>query len=132
MSMNSLLADTLARIKNAQRAKQDFTIVKSSKLVKSVLSLLKNEGYIESFEEFEERKGVNVVKVDLKYFNGKPVIETIKMISKPGCKLYTTLKDLKVSKGGLGTFIISTSSGLKTDHQCRVEGIAGKVLCEVN
>ena len=132
MTMNSVLADTIARLNNAQRARHDFTLTKSSKLVKSVLEVLKREGYITSYEEFEQTKGIKVVKVDLKYHNEQPAIREFQIISKPGCRVYSSVKDLKRPYNGLGTLILSTSKqSVISDHEARDQNIGGEVLCMV-
>ncbi len=132
MSMNSLLADTLARIKNAQMARKPFTLVKASGFVEGVLSVLKQEGYIGDFLKFEERKGVALIKVDLLYYKGSPVISQIKMHSKPGCRVYKSVKDIPISRNGLGTFVVSTSKGIVAGHTAVKDlGIGGEVLFEI-
>jgi len=103
--MNFILADTLARIKNAQMARHEFTLVKHSNFVKSVLEVLKEEGYVGDVTEFEERKGVNLIKVDLRYYKEKPAITSISMYSKPGRRMYVSAQDLPNSRNGLGTIV---------------------------
>lgn len=131
MSMNSLIADTIARVNNAQRAGHDYVIVKASKMIMSVLNVLKEEGYIENFEEFSQKVGVNLIKVDLKYFKGDPAIASMKMISKPGCRIYRSVAELPRASNGLGTIIISTSKGVMADHQAIEEHAGGELICEV-
>lgn len=131
MSMNSLVADTIARINNAQRAKHDFVIVKASRLVVSVLNVLKEEGYVDGFEEFSQKAGIGFIKVDLKYFKDEPAIRSMKMISKPGCRVYRSVTELPKASNGLGTIIISTSKGVMADHQAIEERAGGELICEV-
>lgn len=131
MSMNFILADTLARIKNAQRARHEFTLVKSSKLVKAVLKVMKDEGYIENFEEFEERKGISLVKVDLRYYKDKPAITSISVHSKPGCRRYVNASQLPNSRNGLGTIVVSTSMGVLADHDAKSSNVGGELLFEI-
>lgn len=131
MSMNSLVADTLARINNAQMAKHEFTIVKSSKYVKAILAVLKSEGYISDFEEFNQKEGINLIKVDLKYYRNEPAIRSLKMLSRPGCRTYKGVDELPRSYNGLGTIIISTSKGVMADHQAVQENVGGELICEV-
>lgn len=131
MSMNSLIADTIARINNAQKASHEYVIVKSSKMIKSLLNVLKEEGYIESFEEFNQKAGINLIKVDLKYYKNKPVIEFMKMLSKPGCRTYRGVNDIPQSYNGLGTIIVSTSKGLMADHLAVEQRLGGELICEV-
>lgn len=131
MSMNSLVADTLARINNAQRAKHDFTIVKSSRYVKAILAVLKVEGYIEDFEEFNQKEGINLIKIDLKYYRSEPAIRSLKMISKPGCRVFKPVDELPRAFNGLGTIIVSTSKGVMADHKAIEERVGGELICEV-
>ncbi len=131
MANTSTLADTLTRIRNAQRAMHMFVVVRSSNLVKSSLSVLKREGYIKDFAEFEEKAGVKAIKVDLKYHRNSPVIRELNMISKPGCRVYSSLKRLKRSRGGLGIVVVSTSAGVISDDQARAHNIGGEVLFSV-
>lgn len=131
MSMNSLLADTLARLRNAQLAKKSFTLVKSSKLVKAVLSVLEKEGYIQGYQEAIQENGLPIIKVDLKYYQGDAVISELEMISKPGRRIYKTLADLPKARGGLGIYILSSSRGVVSDFQARELRVGGEVLCRV-
>ncbi|MCE2993775.1 MAG: 30S ribosomal protein S8 [Alphaproteobacteria bacterium] len=131
MSMNFILADTLARIKNAQMARHEFTLVKHSNFVKSVLEVLKEEGYVGDVTEFEERKGVNLIKVDLRYYKEKPAITSISMYSKPGRRMYVSAQDLPNSRNGLGTIVVSTSQGIKADHDARARNVGGELLFEI-
>lgn len=131
MSMNSLTADTIARINNAQRAGHDFVIVKASNFITSILKVLKEEGYIEGFEAFDQKAGIGFIKVDLKYFKNEPAIRSMKMISKPGCRVYRSVTELPKASNGLGTIIISTSRGVMADHQATSEHAGGELICEV-
>jgi small subunit ribosomal protein S8 len=129
MSLNSVLADALARIWNAQKAKHSFVITASSGLIKSVLRVLKQEGYISGFEEFEKKKGIKFVKIDLRYHNGEGAIIGVKMLSKPGCRLYKPVEKLEKPRNGLGTLILSTSQGVMADHEALERNVGGEVLC---
>ena len=131
MAFNDALSDMLARIKNAHRAKKTNTSCLKSKLNVNVLSVLKEEGYIRDFKDFEERKGINFIKIDLKYYNGDPVIKKIKRISKPGIRVYSKISDLEKPYGGLGISILSTPKGVMSDHQARKNNVGGEILCEV-
>ena len=95
MAFNDSLSDMLARIKNAHQAKKVSTSCFKSKLNMNVLSVLKMKGYIRDFKNIEERKGINSIQIDLKYYNGSPVIKKIKRISKPGIRKYSKISDLK-------------------------------------
>ena len=131
MAFNDSLSDMLARIKNAHRAKKVSTLCLKSKLNINVLNVLKNEGYIRDFKNIEEREGVNSIKIDLKYYNGDPVIKKIKRISQPGIRKYSKIKELSKPYGGLGISILSTPMGVMSDHQARKNNVGGEVLCEV-
>lgn len=131
MSISSLLADSITRIRNAQMVKHSSVVVRSSNLVKSVMSVLKDEGYILDFEEFEERKGIKFINVYLKYYRGRPVIQSISMCSKPGLRCYVGVKDIPKSKNGFGVYVLSTSKGIISDRVARDANVAGELLFEV-
>ena len=131
MAFNDALSDMLARIKNAHRANKSFTSCFCSKLNSNVLSVLKDEGYIRDFQNIEIRKGVNNIKIELKYHNGTPVIKKIKRISKPGIRVYSKINDLSKPYGGLGISILSTPKGVMSDQQARKNNVGGEILCEV-
>ena len=131
MAFNDSLSDMLARIKNAHKANKAFTSCYKSKLNINVLSVLKDEGYIRDFKDVELRKGINNIKIDLKYYNGTPVIKRIKRISKPGIRVYSKINDLQKSFGGLGISILSTPKGVMSDQKARDNNVGGEILCEV-
>ena len=131
MAFNDALSDMLARIKNAHQAKKSHTSCFKSKLNLNVLSVLKEEGYIRNFEDYEVRKGINSIKIELKYFNGTPVIKKIKRVSKPGIRVYSKISDLSKPYGGLGISILSTPKGVMSDQQARKNNVGGEILCEV-
>ena len=131
MSFNDALSDMLARIKNAHRARKSMTSCYKSNLNMNVLSVLKDEGYIRDFKDVEVRKGINSIQIDLKYYNGTPVIKNIKRISKPGIRVYSKISDLPKTFGGLGISILSTSMGVMSDNKAREKNVGGEVLCEV-
>lgn len=131
MSFNDSLSDMLARIKNAHKANKTFTSCFKSKLNINVLSVLKDEGYIRDFKDVELRKGISNIKIDLKYYNGDPVIKKIKRVSKPGIRVYSKINDLQKSYGGLGISILSTPKGVMSDQKARDNNVGGEVLCEV-
>ena len=131
MAFNDALSDMLARIKNAHKAKKSHTSCFKSKLNMNVLAVLKNEGYIRDFKNIEERKGITFIQIDLKYYNGSPVIKKIKRISKPGIRVYPKIGDLEKPYGGLGISILSTPKGVMSDQQARKNNVGGEVLCEV-
>jgi len=129
MSMQDTLADMFTRIRNAQMAEKQSVNVPSSKMKVSVLEVLKSEGYIEDFSVAGDAKPE--ITVDLKYFDGKPVIEEIKRQSRPGLRNYKGTDELPKVRGGLGIAIVSTSQGVMTDHAARKAGIGGEVICTV-
>ena len=131
MAFNDSLSDMLARIKNAHKANKAFTSCYKSKLNINVLSVLKDEGYIRDFQDVELRKGINNIKIDLKYYNGTPVIKRIKRISKPGIRVYSKINDLQKTYGGLGISILSTPKGVMSDQKARDNNVGGEILCEV-
>jgi len=131
MAFNDSLSDMLARIKNAHRARKSITSCYKSNLNMNVLSVLKDEGYIRDFRDLEVRKGINSIQIDLKYFNGNPVIKNIKRVSKPGIRVYSKITDLPKTYGGLGISILSTSMGVMSDNKARQKNVGGEILCEV-
>ena len=131
MAFNDSLSDMLARIKNAHKANKSFTSCFGSKLNSNVLSVLKEEGYIRDFQNVKVREGINNIKIDLKYYNGIPVIKKIRRISKPGIRVYSKIKELSKPYGGLGISIISTPKGVMSDQQAKVNNVGGEILCEV-
>ncbi len=131
MSMSDPIADMLTRIRNSlQRSKRDVCIP-SSKLKVSIANILKQEGYIKDYR-VEEQENRSVLVVELKYFKGKPVIESLKRISRPSLRSYTSASDLPKVMGGLGIAIISTAKGVMTDRTAREHGIGGEILCYVS
>ena len=131
MAFNDSLSDMLARIKNAHQANKVSTICLKSKLNMNVLTVLKDEGYIRDFQNLEERKGVHSIKIDLKYYNGSPVIKKINRISKPGIRKYSKISNLSKPFGGLGISILSTSKGVMSNNQAKKNNVGGEILCEV-
>ncbi|KZY28281.1 MULTISPECIES: 30S ribosomal protein S8 [unclassified Oleiphilus] len=129
MSMQDTLADMFTRIRNAQMAEKQSVTMPSSKMKVSVLEVLKSEGFIEGFNTDGQVKAQ--VTVDLKYFEGKPVIEEIKRASRPGLRQFKGKDELPSIRGGLGVAIISTSQGVMTDRAARNAGIGGEVICTV-
>ena len=130
MSMQDPLADMLTRIRNAQMAGKTSVDMPGSKLKNAVASVLKDEGYIADFEARVE--GVKPrLRLDLKYFEGKPVIAEIDRVSRPSLRRYSGRDDLPSVRGGLGIAIVSTSKGVMTDRAARAAGVGGEVLCTV-
>jgi len=130
MSMSDPIADMLTRIRNAQAAEKASVSLPSSKMKQSVCQVLKDEGYIADFS-VEDNDGKPTLVIQLKYFGGKPVIERIQRVSRPGLRIYRGKDDLPRVIGGLGVAIVSTSKGVMTDRQAREMGIGGEVICTV-
>ncbi len=130
MSMQDPLADMLTRIRNAQMAAKPAVVMPSSKLKIAVANVLLQEGYIAA-QRVEEIDGKASLHIDLKYFQGKPVIAEIDRISSPGLRAYKGKGDLPKVRNGLGIAIVSTSKGLMTDRAARQAGVGGEVLCTV-
>lgn len=130
MSMSDPIADLLTRLRNAQMAKLPKIVCPSSKSKVAICRVLQDEGYIAGFAVVEENNKP-VLTVDLKYYQGRPVIEEIKRESKPGLRIYRGKDDLPKNRGGLGIAIVSTHKGLMTDKQARTAGVGGEVLCTV-
>lgn len=129
MSMQDSLADMLTRIRNAQMASKKAVTMPSSKLKVAVAEVLKDEGYINGFSVEEGAKPE--LTLELKYFEGKPVIEEIDRYSRPGLRQYSGSSKLPSIRGGLGVAIVSTSKGVMTDRAARAAGVGGEVLCTV-
>ena len=129
MSMQDPIADMLTRIRNAQMAEKKLVSMPSSTLKSAVAEVLKREGYIENFDVETATKPQ--LEIELKYFEGKPVIEEIDRYSRPGLRKYCGASDLPTIRGGLGVAIVSTSKGIMTDRAARAAGIGGEVLCTV-
>ena len=130
MSMQDPIADMLTRIRNGQMAKHESVSMPSSKMKVSVAKVLEDEGYIKSFSVEE---GVQpVLTVQLKYFEGKPVIEKIERVSRPGLRIYKATQELPKVMGGLGVAIVSTNKGVMSDRAARAANVGGEVLCYVS
>ena len=130
MSMTDPIADMLTRIRNGQSAEKTRVSMPSSKQKVAIAQLLKDEGFIADFRVTEEAGKVEL-SVELKYYDGKPVIERLQRVSKPGLRIYKNKDELPRVMGGLGVAIISTSSGIMTDRAARAAGQGGEVLCIV-
>ncbi len=130
MSMSDPIADMLTRIRNAQQVNKTSASLPSSKQKVAIAKVLEEEGYINGFEVSDADVG-KILRVDLKYFQGKPVIEMIKRVSRPGLRIFKNKDELPKVLGGLGVSIISTSSGVMSDRRARANGQGGEVLCYV-
>ena len=130
MSMSDPISDLLTRIRNGQSARKPEVSMPASKLKKAVASVLKDEGFIGDFSVSDE-SGKPQLVVQLKYFQGQPVIEKIQRVSRPGLRVFRGKDDLPKVMGGLGIAIVSTSQGVMTDRQAREKGCGGEVMCVV-
>ncbi len=130
MPMNDPLGDLLARIRNAQMRNKSKVSSPSSKLRESVLEVLKAEGYIRGYAVVEH-EGRSEIEIELKYFEGEPVIREIERISKPGRRVYTSVRNLPRINNGLGVAIVSTPKGVMADHDARDANVGGEVLFTV-
>jgi small subunit ribosomal protein S8 len=129
MSMQDPIADLFSRINNAQSRRKSSVVVPSSKKKISLLSLLKDKGYIDSYDVSDSSKPE--IEIKLKYFEGAPVIKELKRISKPGLRQYSSNTQLPEVNGGLGIAIISTNQGLMTDAEAKEAGLGGELICSV-
>lgn len=127
MSMSDPIADMFTRIRNAQCVEKESVVIPSSKLKVAIARLLQEEGYIEGFEVLPN-EGKPLLQVVLKYYAGRPVIERLERVSRPGLRIYKARNDLPQVMNGLGVAIITTSQGVMTDRKARQSGIGGEVL----
>ena len=131
MQLNDPLGDLLTRIRNAQMRKKPKVSTPGSRLRVSVLDVLKSEGYIRGYAEVEHADGRNELEIELKYFDGQPVIREISRVSKPGRRVYVAVRNLPRVNNGLGISILSTPKGVMADHDARDANVGGEVLCTV-
>ena len=129
MSLQDPIADMLTRVRNAQKANKVSVDMPASKQKARIAAVLKDEGYIADFKVSDDK--LNQLTIMLKYFQGKPVIEEIRRISRPGLRIFKSKDELPSINGGLGIAIISTSKGVMTDAQARAAGHGGEVICSV-
>jgi small subunit ribosomal protein S8 len=131
MSMTDPLGDLLTRIRNAQMRKKSKVSTPTSRLRAGVLDVLKTEGYIRGYTSVEHSDGRSEFEIELKYFDGAPVIREIERISKPGRRVYVSVKALPRVNNGLGVAILSTPKGVMADHDAREQNVGGEILCTV-
>ena len=130
MSMSDPIADMLTRIRNAQATEKVSVVVPASKVKQAIAQVLKDEGYIEDFA-VRKNDGKSQIEIGLKYYAGKPVIEKIERVSRPGLRIYKSRDDIPRVMNGLGIASVSTSKGVMTDRRARDTGLGGEVLCVV-
>jgi small subunit ribosomal protein S8 len=131
MSMNDPIGDLLSRIRNAQMRKKSKVSTPGSRLRANLLDVLKTEGYIRGYTSVEHKDGRSEFEIELKYFDGAPVIREIERISKPGRRVYVSVKTLPRVNNGLGISILSTPKGVMADHDARDANVGGEILCTV-
>ncbi len=131
MTMTDPISDMLTRIRNGQKARKVSVSMPASNAKKAVARVLKDEGYITDYSVSGEDAAMEL-SVELKYFEGTPVIESIKRASRPGLRIYRGKEDLPQVLGGLGVAIVSTSAGVMSDREAREKGIGGEVICIVS
>lgn len=130
MNVNDPIGDLITRIRNAQLRGRSKVLTPSSTLRARVLNVLVDEGYIRGFSEVE-KDGRKEIEIELKYFEGAPAIHEIQRVSKPGRRVYSSIKDLRLVRNGLGISILSTPKGVMSDAAARAQNVGGEVLCEV-
>jgi small subunit ribosomal protein S8 len=129
--MSDPIADMLTRIRNAQLAEKASVSMPSSKLKVAIAAVLKDEGYVEEFAVRQADDGKSNLEIALKYYAGRPVIERIERVSKPGLRIYKGAEDIPRVMNGLGVAIVSTPKGVMTDRKARASRVGGEVLCIV-
>jgi small subunit ribosomal protein S8 len=128
--MSDPIADMLTRIRNAQGVQKTTVIMPSSKVKVAIANVLKDEGYIEDFA-VTDAEGKSELKIGLKYYAGRPVIERLERVSRPGLRIYKGKNDIPNVMNGLGVAIVSTPKGVMTDRKARATGVGGEVICYV-
>ena len=131
MALNDPLGDLITRIHNAQMRNKPKVSSPGSKLRESVLEVLKSEGYIRGYASVEHASGRSELEIELKYFDGAPVIREIARVSRPGRRVYASVRALPRINNGLGVAILSTPKGVMADHEARDQNVGGEILCTV-
>jgi len=130
MNISDPVGDMLTRIRNAQMRGSSKVTTPASRMRMRVLDVLQTEGYIRGFAEIE-KDGHRDIEIELKYYDGAPVIQEIKRISKPGRRVYSSVGDIPLVRNGLGISILSTSKGVMSDNAARTENVGGEIICRV-
>ena len=131
MSVNDPIGDMLTRIRNAQMRRRDTVLTPASTLRGRVLDVLKSEGFIRGYTETKNDNGSSDYEIELKYSDNTPVIRTIERVSRPGRRVYASVKNIPQVASGLGVSIMSTPKGVMADHEARSQHLGGEVLCRV-
>tara|TARA_B100000963_G_C22442163_1_gene587113 strand:+ start:137 stop:532 length:396 start_codon:yes stop_codon:yes gene_type:complete len=130
MTMTDPISDLLTRIRNGQQVRKAKVVCPHSKIKEAILKVLKEEGFIRGFELSEDEKG-KIIEISLKYFEGEPVIKEISRVSKPGMRVYSSVKDMPSFKNNMGVMILSTSKGVMTNSSAKEANIGGEILCRL-
>ena len=125
------IGDMIARIRNAQMRSLNNVKIPNSKFRAKILEVLKKEGFISDYKFLSESSSKNILLVDLKYNNGLPVIKEIKRVSKPGRRIYARARSIPKIQNGLGLAIVSTSKGIMTDNEARIQKVGGEIICRI-
>ena len=131
MSVNDPIGDLITRIRNAQMRRKEKTSTPGSRLRASVLDVLRDEGYIRGYTATDHGNGRSEFEIELKYFDGVPVIREIARVSKPGRRVYVAAKSIPQVANGLGISILSTPKGVMADHEAREQNVGGEILCQI-
>ena len=131
MTMTDPLGDMLTRIRNAQMRKSARVSTPGSSLRKHVLDVLQSEGYIRGYSTVDHKNGLSELEIELKYYDGEPVIREIERVSRPGRRVYASVKNLPRVANGLGVSILSTPKGVMSDAEARDQNVGGEILCRV-
>lgn len=131
MSMTDPIGDMLTRIRNGQRAGKNSVLSPASKMRERVLQVLEREGFIRGYSRADFERGKAELSIELKYHEGQPVIQQIKRVSKPGRRVYSSIRDLPRVSNGLGISILSTPRGVMSDNEAREANVGGEVLCTI-
>jgi small subunit ribosomal protein S8 len=131
MSLSDPLGDMLTRIRNAYGRKKSSVSTPASRLRTRVLDVLKSEGYIRDYSQTDFDNGKSEIEIELKYFDGAPVVREIERVSKPGRRVYASVKNLPRINNGLGVAIVSTPKGVMADHDARDANVGGEILCQI-
>jgi small subunit ribosomal protein S8 len=131
MSLTDPLGDMLTRIRNAHMRGKSKVSTPASQLRANVLEVLKSEGYIRGYSRTDYDNGKAELEIELKYFEGEPVIREISRVSKPGRRVYASVKNIPTVSNGLGVSILSTPKGVMADHSAREQNVGGEVLCQI-
>lgn len=131
MAMSDPLGDMLTRIRNGQHARHKVTRCPASKLRRNVLEVLRNEGFIRDYREQANDRGLGELHIELKYDDGQPVIRDMRRVSRPGRRVYSSVRDMPSYYSGLGVTVVSTPRGVMADYIARNENVGGEVLCQV-